>query len=433
MSLLVYTPKITPRFRYVFRQLFVRILDVPLTFTSRLDEFVAFSGPKFSYSQDQLGREFHVYATPLLWEQGIQDRPLELSSWKGLPVIFSHDRPSRIPFDLFAASFYCLSRYEEHVPHLQDTNGRYKKEQSWVVAEGHLQKPLVDLWALAFWEALQEEFPDLSVSKDGSKASKLPLIEVVHPLKYRFKPTFTKIIQCLHSLWVLHIWDVIEQLLVELRLVKDPYDTYETLNQQIGDSAVKPQFFFSFAQKAWDGLAVNIHNTKFQSLVKSISDDFNTSLLVSSHAQQRQKDLTEEIKNIEKLIHRPIHTTRFNKGLRQLAVTYPQLLQQEVIKDFSMGYESEIGYRASTAVPFFFYDLQNEYQTPLLLYPVLTTEAALRKLTSTQAFETLNRLYVALPTPTAVQCVVFTNAIWQDENVNASWKKEFFQYLEVDA
>ena len=44
--LLVYTHKITPRLNYIFKHFFVRILQIPVTFSTKVDEFVAHNDPK---------------------------------------------------------------------------------------------------------------------------------------------------------------------------------------------------------------------------------------------------------------------------------------------------------------------------------------------------------------------------------------------------
>ena len=113
---------------------------------------------------------------------------------------------------------------------------------------------------------------------------------------------------------------------------------------------------------------------------------------------------------MNQLIHQPIQRTRFHGGIRNIAATYSMLLQMEVLHDLSMGYEEEMGYRASTAVPFYYYNLENEYQTPLLLHPVVASEAGLRKHSSHVAFEKTKPISQST-----------TNTIWKTESC-------FFQY-----
>ena len=417
----------------MFRQLFVRILRIPISFTSSLDAFVAFSGPKFSYAPNPLGQEFHVYASGFLIEQGISYKELKKGEWRGLQVLFAHNNSSRIPFDIFAASFYCLSRYEEYLPHLKDEDNRYPAVASWLTSANCLETPLVDAWAAAFLKELQREFPDLTLSEKEIDSPIRPFFTITSPFKYLYKPSLTKLGQWLQSVWHLNLWDALEQFLVELRLLRDPFDTYDQMIPVLSKGKVKPAFYFLFAQKPYEGIATAIYNTKLQALIKGVSDDFPVSVLLSHHSQQGAEELAYELNNVKQLIHRPILRARFHRGIGTLAEGYAKLLEQEVHHDLSMGYEEEIGYRASTAVPFYYYDLENEYQTPLLLHPIVATEKGLRMLTSEGAFDKLEKLLEAHPTPTGKQRVAFSNTIWQDEERNQSWRQRFLNYLERHA
>ena len=117
--LLVYSHKITPRLTYIFRQVFIRILELPLYFTSSIEKFVSHSGPKLSYTHQALGNEFFIASHELLFQQGIQEIPIEVSNWSGIPAFFKVAKSSKMPYDIFAASFYLISRYEEYLPHIK--------------------------------------------------------------------------------------------------------------------------------------------------------------------------------------------------------------------------------------------------------------------------------------------------------------------------
>jgi len=47
--LLVYTSKITPRLKFVFKQICTRILNIPVSFTNVIEEFIAHDRLKMSY------------------------------------------------------------------------------------------------------------------------------------------------------------------------------------------------------------------------------------------------------------------------------------------------------------------------------------------------------------------------------------------------
>ena len=78
--LLVYTHKITPRLNYIFKQVCTRILSIPVSFTTQVEEFIAHDSLKMSYSAQQLGNEFHVKSHSILFEQGLADNDIHVQN-----------------------------------------------------------------------------------------------------------------------------------------------------------------------------------------------------------------------------------------------------------------------------------------------------------------------------------------------------------------
>ena len=66
-----------------------------------------------------------------------------------------------LPFDPFAASFYMVSRYEEHLPFIKDKHDRFEAAQSLAFQKGFLHKPIVNIYAKKIREILAEAFPEL--------------------------------------------------------------------------------------------------------------------------------------------------------------------------------------------------------------------------------------------------------------------------------
>ena len=73
LTLLVYTPKITLRLKFVFKHICTRILNIPVSFTNVIEEFIAHDQLKMSYGSQPLGSEFFVRSNGLLLEQGLSD------------------------------------------------------------------------------------------------------------------------------------------------------------------------------------------------------------------------------------------------------------------------------------------------------------------------------------------------------------------------
>ena len=79
--------------------------------------------------------------------------------WDDVPCFFNAGSKSSIPYDIFAASFFLISRYEEYLPHVRDKHERFNPEQSIAYKFRFLEKPVVDLWAMKLKEVLSEKFP----------------------------------------------------------------------------------------------------------------------------------------------------------------------------------------------------------------------------------------------------------------------------------
>ena len=109
--LLIYTHKITPRFSYIMKQICTRILGIEITYTTKVEDFIKHSGAKITYTKQPLQNEFFIRSNDLLFEQGINDIIINMGTWEGVPCFFNSGEKSAIPFDIFSASFYLLTRY----------------------------------------------------------------------------------------------------------------------------------------------------------------------------------------------------------------------------------------------------------------------------------------------------------------------------------
>ena len=430
--ILVYSHKITPRLTYIFRQIFIRILELPVDFTSSIEKFVSHSGPKLSYTNQPLGKEFFIACDDLLFQQGIQEVSIEVSNWSGLPAFFKMGKTSQLPYDVFAASFYLMSRYEEFLPHVKNELGAFLAYQSLASKNSFLEMPLIDLWAVRLKDKLHEFFPELPhVSWEKPKFQ--PIISVVNPYQYQKKSLLIIIADTLTALWRFDFFAIIEQYLVLLGLKKDPYNNFEELEALFKEFNTSPLYFFLFAKNTFYDRGVSISNFSFRKLIKNTADLNQVSLLASYSSQEESKSLNRERDQLKKLIIKKIDSVRFNYGLLSASSGYYNLLEHEIQKDYSMGYTEEIGYRASTAVPFYFYDLNNDLQTSLKIHPVVAEESGLRRFSNRKAFKRLEELYKNLPTRSAFHGVSFSNAVLNSGVMKNNWRDQFINYLEFHA
>ena len=87
--------------------------------------------------------------------------------------------------------------------------------------------------------------------------------------------------------------------------------------------------------------------------------------------------LKEEKKGLGGLIHRPLKYARLRYNRVNVPATYRTLIEAEFTNDFSMGYTHQIGFRAGTCTPFYFYDISLESKQPLRVHPFAMHDYAL--------------------------------------------------------
>ena len=72
---------------------------------------------------------------------------------------------STFPFDIFGASFFMLSRYEEYLPHIKDEYGRFEAKESLAFKYGFLEIPIVDKWVQILKIEILKKYPSVNFPK----------------------------------------------------------------------------------------------------------------------------------------------------------------------------------------------------------------------------------------------------------------------------
>ena len=86
--LLVYSHTITSRLKYTFKQVCTRILNIPVSFTTKVEEFIAHDSLKMSYTSQALGNEFFVKSKQILFDQGFSVVEINVTDWEETKCFF---------------------------------------------------------------------------------------------------------------------------------------------------------------------------------------------------------------------------------------------------------------------------------------------------------------------------------------------------------
>ena len=185
--MLLYCTSITPRLQYIVDFIGKELRTGDIQITSSVEQFTNYTGTKINYSDQRIDSGgFWLRPHPLLFETGVKQQNTECFEVNGNKAFFKTE--GDLPFDLFAASFYLLSRYEEYLPHNKDMYGRYGFENSLAFREKFLDMPLVNLWLKDFSSLLKTKFPPSS----PPPGSEIPVPEPIEGPDSRltFLPTY---------------------------------------------------------------------------------------------------------------------------------------------------------------------------------------------------------------------------------------------------
>ena len=424
--LLIFTHKVTNRLTYTAKQIFEKILGVEIGFTTKVEDFIKHSGPKMTYSRQPLQNEFFIRSNDLLFEQGINDLEVKISDWDGIPCFFSSGDKSTIPFDIFSASFFLLSRYEEYLPHVKDSVGRFPVKESIAYQNNFLELPVVDLWAYKLLEALKVRFPDLETKEKNYRFTSI--INVTSSHAYAMRGIARTIGGFLLDLGNFKFRNVWERFSVMLRLKKDPYDNFFELVDIHKKFPIKTMFFFQFAKHSAHDKNISTNNNRFRNLIKSVADYSVVSLSTSFVSSLDKNVLREEKKQLGNLINRPINYARLRYNKVNVPATYRNLVETEFTDDFSMGYTHEIGFRAGTCTPFYFYDINTEVRQPIKIHPFAMHDYALVNYkTKDEVFEKMDRVYRLVKQVKGDFNLVFSNELLGSKQ-QLNWM-ELYQFM----
>lgn len=375
--LLVYTHKISPRLKYVFKHICTRVLGFKVDFTTKVEEFIAHDGLKMSYTRQQLGNEFFVKSHEILYEQGLSDIEINVHQWENTKCFFYNGEKSTMPFDIFAASFYLLARYEEYLPQVKDEFGRFIATESIAYKHGFLHQPVVDIWAYKFKAILKELYPDF-VFPERAYSIK-PIIDVPSAYNFRLKGIMRTFGGTLKDLFGLKLKRLYNRYAVLLSLKHDPYDTYKYIINKQKQTKYKFLFFFLIGAFSTYDKGINVNKKKFKSLIKHVGDYCHVGLKISYFALENNLLLKKEKGKMEAIINSSLIASRNSYSKLNFPESYRNLVELEIKEDYTMGYPNHIGFRAGSCTPFLFYDLDFETQTPLKINSYHLMDYALLK------------------------------------------------------
>jgi hypothetical protein len=424
---LIYSHTTSPRLQYTCNFIFKELLAVDYSVTIDSEAFRNHDGVCINYSDLTIKRdEFKINAIPLLFEEHIELQATGCFEVNGNKAFFKITGAD-IPFDIFAATFFLLSRYEEYLPHTLDMYGRFAHENSIAFKEGFLHLPLINIWVKDFAAEIRKKFSIFNAQCSMFKF--VPTYDIDIAYSYKYKGIIRNIGGFIKS-------PSIERMKVLLGLQKDPFDAYSWLNTLHQQYKLVPIYFFLVAEKngQYDKNILPHKNIMWQ-LIRTHSKRYIVGIHPSWQSGDAPALLRKEKDHLSGMIEKDITISRQHYiRLHLSSGGYERLMEAGISDDHSMGYGSINGFRASVASSFFWYDLKNEKQTGLRLHPFCFMDANSfyeQQFSAEQAYEELLQYYKICTEVNGTLITIWHNNFLGTDKKLAGWREVYERFVGI--
>lgn len=431
MLLGIHSVNTSSRFDYVLEVFFKHFLQIDYILYPNLGAIGSISTTDaIVYSEKLVEGAFTLFDSGFLWQDDLKPFEPETGVCNGIPTLFPAPEGFSLPFDVFAATFYMLSRYEEYLPFEADAHGRFPAIQSLAYRHGFLEVPVVDFWVK--WlrdELVKYGFPLPTLSKPPS-----PLISIDIDAVYdiRGKGVVRSLSSMVKPLLGGDWPKAANALQVFLGARRDPFDCYDYLFSRFAGKESWLQLFVLCAPVGRYDRAVTPRKKVFRTLVKRLASRFAVGLHPSYASFGKPAKVAKQKLILEKIIGKPINKVRQHYLLYRFPDTANSFIDEGLTQDFTLGFADSIGFRAGTCRPFPFFDLRTNTVRPLTLVPFAFMDRALKDrmgLKPAEAMEKIRELMVSCSSVGVLPVGLWHNDTLSDYGEWAGWKAVFEDFL----
>jgi len=368
-AIIIYSGQVNERLKYTCEFIFKNILNCNYSVTDNAQTFQNSKEFKLNYSNETISGAFHIIPHSLIFEKGINKIYAPETKLKN-DLIYFHPNTNgcQLGYDIFASVFYFISRYQEWQPFEGDIHGRFEAKASIQFKHKQHLKPIVNSWIEELKTELSNFYPLLKFPE--KKFQYISSIDVDNLFAYKSKGAMRTGAAIAKDICTFQFKNLSRRIKVLRNELPDPFDVYDRLNT-LSKKTGTPLIYF-FLQRG---------NTKFDRTIdpgrdafKQVFEKLRTEKIAfglhpSYHSCDDADLMKHEFSVIQKNAEQEINVSRQHYLRFDIRTTPFQLIENKVVADFSMGFASSAGYRAGTFTPFYFYDLQNEKQTHLVMVP----------------------------------------------------------------
>ncbi len=412
----------SPRLTYVADTIFKKWLKLDYRFVSAFDE-VEPDSCLIIYGNHAQHGAINIFNEGLLKESVLRHELPQVSIHQEAPVIFeaSNTQEFDLPFDLFSAVFFCLSRYEEYIINKRDEHGRFKAEDS--IFHGYNRIPYLDKWILALEKLIEKRLPGY---ENPRSLHWLSTMDMDIAFAYKGRSFTRKVAATGKDLVSLRFDRIRRRVSVLSDKSADPYDTYDLFLHN--DGADSKRLFVPVGDRSRFDNNLSVSNSFIKQHISGLGKRVSIGLHPSYQSLGKPERIKTEKSRLELVAGANITESRQHFLRFSLPDTFNALAALGIEKDYSMGFHDEVGFRSGTAFSHSFYDLQNDVELLIELIPLIVMDSAMKnymKLSAKEATKVMEHLLEGMKKTGGIFTTVWHNHSLSDTQDWKGWRSVY--------
>lgn len=314
----------------------------------------------------------------------------------GIPDIQQTSEKITCCIDLFASSFFMLTRWEEVAIDKKDKYSRFPADSSLAFKNNFLERPIVNEYAQLLLMLIHQIAPDLGTKQ--RKFQCIPTHDVDHLRKWsslkqiRKKLAHDFITQKRPLTGIKNILDAVKSI---SGVKKDPYNTFEYIvDLSLKNNLTSHFYFMSGGISRYDN---NYNPEEAKSIIQYLQKHKQIIGLHPSYSSlDNPEQWAKEKATLELIAGQPIEEGRQHYLRFEVPETW-QIWESNGMKtDSTLGYSEYPGFRCGSCYPFTVFDVTKRTALKLIENPLILMETTLisyMQLTPEEAYEVAKKLY----------------------------------------
>jgi len=304
---------------------------------------------------------------------------------KDIPVIYGNDKleldNNRIicGIDIFASSFFMLTRWEEYVIKEKDKHNRFQDKQSLAYKNNFHKRPVVNEYTEMLWNIIKQL--DSSLQRKQRKYAVSITHDVDEIRRYNSLKKYIKaiagdlILRKNPLLWFKTTYDY---LLYNLKLKNDPYDTFDYLMNISEKNNLKSHFYFMPNKLGEIDARYDVESNIVRNTIKNIlKRDHVVGIHGSYDGYNKENVFNAELNRLKK-IHNNITEGRQHYLRFANPITWQQWNNEGLEIDSTIGYTDFAGFRSGVCYEYKVFNILSQSQLQIIEKPLIAMEGALK-------------------------------------------------------